>query len=159
LPGTSTGLEGSACRGGLSVAYDLSLCDRFEDAVFELPKCDPPEPPMLNRREKLSDFLWAVDPLLDVVDWDQRLRFPTPSLTPLKLLVRLYEVLERLLDSVDVTGFEKFDVPSETWFRILSSCGTASGRGVGRLGPIEAARWTVTIEEEGEELFLCWCKL
>jgi hypothetical protein len=40
-------------------------------------------------------------------------------------------------------------VPFEAFAEVGMSC---SGRGTDRLGPIDVARWTVTIEEEGEEL-------
>lgn len=43
-------------------------------------------------------------------------------------------------------------MPFEPFAEVWISCSEASGRGTDRLGPIDAARWTVTIEEEGEEL-------
>jgi hypothetical protein len=81
------------CRGEPSSAVTLEFCDLFGDWVFEVPKVNAPEPPKLIRREKLFDLVCAVDPLLDVVDCDQRFRFPIPSRTPLKLFDRLCEAL------------------------------------------------------------------
>jgi hypothetical protein len=43
-------------------------------------------------------------------------------------------------------------VPFEAFAEVCMSCSEASGRGTDRLGPIDAARWTVIIEEEGDEL-------
>jgi hypothetical protein len=108
------------------------------------------------RREKLFDLVWAVDPRLEVVDWDQRLRLPMPSRTPLKLFDRLCEALCRLRDSGEITGFEKFAAAVETWVGAWESCGAGGGLGVDRPGPIEAARGTLRMEEDGVEELLMW---
>ncbi len=110
----SVGLVEDACREGLSAVGGLVLCNLFGDCAVEAPKVKAPGPPKLIRLEKLFDLAFAVDPLLEVVDCDQRLRFPMPSLTPLRLFDRLCEALGRRLDSEDVTGFEKFAVPFES---------------------------------------------
>ncbi len=150
--GASPGRANAGCRGGLSAAVGLDLFDLLGDCEEEAVKVNGPETPKLMRLEKLSDLVCVVDPLLEVVDCDQRFKFPMPSLTPFTLLDRLCVVLCRRLGSRDFTGFEKFAVPFEPFVEVCMSCSEASGRGTDRLGPIDAARWTVTIEEEGEEL-------
>lgn len=89
----SKGFSVGCCRLESSPAGDLGFCDLFGVCVFELPKVKALAPPRLIRREKLFDLVCGVDPLLDVVDCDQRLRFPMPSCTPLKLFERLCEAL------------------------------------------------------------------
>jgi hypothetical protein len=72
-----------------SAVGGLLFCNLFGDCVVAAPNVNAPAPPKLMRREKLLDLPCAADPLLEVVDSDQRLRFPTPSLTPAILLDRL----------------------------------------------------------------------
>src|SRR4051812_11152096 len=93
VSGPSTRLAAKGAGGEPSVAVVLALCGLLGDGVGAMPKVKAPEPPKLIRRERLFDRLWAVEPLLDVVDCDQRLRFPMPSRTPLKLLDRRCEAL------------------------------------------------------------------
>lgn len=83
----------AGCRGGLSVTEGLSLFDLLGDCEEEAVKVNVPEPSKLICREKLSDLVCDVDPLLEVVDCDQRFKFPMPSLTPFTLLDRLCVVL------------------------------------------------------------------
>jgi|HubBroStandDraft_4_1064222.scaffolds.fasta_scaffold1339688_1 hypothetical protein len=109
-----------------------------------------PGPPKLIRRERLLDLPCAADPLLEVVDCDHRLRFPTPSLTPLTLFDGLC-VLGGRLDSGGVTGLEKFATPFCVFEDIWAARDKVEGRGSDRLGPTEAALWTVTVEEDKEE--------
>jgi hypothetical protein len=131
---------GRGCREGLSAVGCLDLCNLFGDCAVEAPKVNVPEPPKLIRLEKLFDLAFAVELLLEVVDCDQRLRFPMPSLTPLTLFDRLCEALGRRPCSWDVTALEELATPSEPYVGICESGGEASVREVDRAGPIGAAR-------------------
>jgi hypothetical protein len=91
--GASLGRLNISCRGGLSATEGLPLFDLLGDCEEGAVKVNVPEPPKLIRREKLSDLVCDADPLLEVVDCDQRFKFPTPSLTPFTLLDRLCVVL------------------------------------------------------------------
>lgn len=83
----------AGCGGGLSVTEGLPLFNLLGDCDEEAVKVNVPEPPKLIRREKLSDLVCDADPLLEVVECDQRFKFPMPSLTPFTLLERLCVVL------------------------------------------------------------------
>lgn len=97
--------------------------------------------PKLILLEKLLDLVCAVEPLLDVVDSDHRLRFPTPSLTLSMLFDRLCESTGRRRVSGDVeTDFEKFDVLFTTFVLI---CGAPGGREIDPSGPIGPIRWVL----------------
>lgn len=87
--------DGSRC-GELSdfgAAYLLPL-EKLSILLF--PEDDP------SALEELFDLTCAVEPLLEVVDCDQRFRFPTPSLTLPRLSDRLCEVIWRLRASGDI---------------------------------------------------------
>lgn len=65
----------------------------------------------VSTRDELFDLACAVEPLLEVVDCDQRFRFPTPSLILPRLSDRLCEAIWRLRPSGDVgAGSGKFAV-------------------------------------------------
>jgi hypothetical protein len=91
--GVSPGRANTGCREGLSAAEGLVLFDVVGDCDEEAVNVNAPEPPKLIRLEKLSDCVCDADPLLEVVDCDQRFKFPIPSLTPLTLLDRLCVIL------------------------------------------------------------------
>jgi hypothetical protein len=139
-----------------SAVGGLLLCNLFGDCVVDVtPKVNAPGPPKLIRREKLFDLPCVLELLLDVVDSDQRLRFPTPSLSLLLLFDRLCVLLGRRFDSGEVTGFEKFAVVLEALVGICAFCGAASGREVDRPGPKEPLRCRVRVEEDEDgELFV-----
>jgi hypothetical protein len=71
---------GPTCRGEFSTE-DGVLCEILggDCGDAELPKVNAPETPRLMRRVKLLDLLCGEEVLLEVVDCDHRLRFPTPS--------------------------------------------------------------------------------
>lgn len=87
--------DGSRC-GELSVFGAPYLLPLEKLSILLVPEADP------SAREELFDLACAVEPLLDVVDWDQRFRFPTPSLTLPRLSDRLCEAIWRLRASGDV---------------------------------------------------------
>lgn len=91
--GASPGRANAGCWGGLSATEGLPLFGLLGDCEEEAVKVNAPEPPKLIRREKLSDLVCDADPLLEVVDCDQRFKFPMPSRTPFTLLDRLCVVL------------------------------------------------------------------
>jgi hypothetical protein len=112
----------------------------------DMPKLKEPGFPKLILRDRLFDLLCATEPLLDVVDCDQRLRLPTPSFRPPMLLDRRCEALGRRRDSGDVdTGFEKFAGLLETF---VLACGAAGSRDNDRPGPIELLLSTLPFEDE-----------
>jgi hypothetical protein len=111
---TSNGRPDGVTLGGLSLTDGLDFWSLFVVGMAGAPKVKAEGPPKLIRLEKLLLLVCAVEPLLDVVDCDQRLRFPTPSLTPTMLFGRLCVALGRRRDSGELTNLEEFEMVPET---------------------------------------------
>lgn len=87
--------DGSRC-GELSDFGAPYLLPLEKLSILLVPEAD------VSAREELFDLACAVEPLLEVVDCDQRFRFPTPSLALPRLSDRLCEAIWRRRASGDM---------------------------------------------------------
>lgn len=148
----SNGLPDGASLGGLSPTDGLDFWSLFVVGIAGAPKVKAPGPPKLIRLEKLLLLVCAADPLLEVVDCDQRLRFPTPSRTPLTLFERLCDALGRRRDSGELTSLEKFEVVFETYAESVLGGAADADRVFEVLGPIDSDLCIVAIDDDEELL-------
>ena len=140
------------CLLGLLPGEICCFVNTFRDlgdweAVRPVKELIDPEPPKLNLLERLLLLLCPADDLLDVVDWDHRFRFPTPSLIPVILLGLLWPALVPWMESIDRAPSASLAPPLFASFGLCDRSARLDGR-----EPVsEAARCTVTTEEEETE--------